>query len=300
MRRLGVRDMNYTILTVISGIVMIMTTNFAFGENQLNNAILAPFIDSDIVVVGKVIDAKNMTSENETQYDVTIEKYLKGSNSSDTLSAIGSNIRKEIANPSKENYFNQAVFEKGDRVFLYLNQENGQYVISPFSFLISGNGTIIPPGTAVTIMPDKNSYYGTENVTILGVINKGYMYTSEAEYGKNSTVSITVSNPDNGKYLMDQIDIKPDGSFIYQFKIKGQLGISGTYGVEVDVSGSGHGITFDYIADPLNQYKSGMTAKNVTCTEGLQLVIKAEDGSPACVKPRSVNILIERGWGHIP
>jgi hypothetical protein len=47
---------------------------------------------------------------------------------------------------------------------------------------------------------------------------------------------------------------------------------------------------------PLEQFKSGIAANNVKCDNNLQLVVKAEDGSPACVKPTTSNILIERGW----
>ena len=48
---------------------------------------------------------------------------------------------------------------------------------------------------------------------------------------------------------------------------------------------------------PLQQFKSGIKAEDVKCKEGLQLVIKAEDGSPACVKPDTAQTLIMRGWG---
>jgi len=51
---------------------------------------------------------------------------------------------------------------------------------------------------------------------------------------------------------------------------------------------------------PLKQYESGLAAKDVKCEQGLQLVIKAKDGSPACVKQDTVQKLIERGWGIIP
>jgi hypothetical protein len=51
------------------------------------------------------------------------------------------------------------------------------------------------------------------------------------------------------------------------------------------------------VESPLKQFKSGIAAMNVVCADGLTLVIKAEDGSPACVKPTTANILIERGWG---
>jgi hypothetical protein len=51
---------------------------------------------------------------------------------------------------------------------------------------------------------------------------------------------------------------------------------------------------------PLTQFKSGIAAKDVTCAQDLQLLIKAENGSPACVKPQTAQMLIERGWGQLP
>jgi hypothetical protein len=47
---------------------------------------------------------------------------------------------------------------------------------------------------------------------------------------------------------------------------------------------------------PLQQFKSGTPASNVKCNDSLQLIIKAEDGSPVCVKHDTVQKLIERGW----
>ena len=47
---------------------------------------------------------------------------------------------------------------------------------------------------------------------------------------------------------------------------------------------------------PLEQFKSGIAVKDVTCKQSFQLIIKAEDGSPACVKADTAQILIERGW----
>ncbi|MDE1873434.1 MAG: hypothetical protein KGH99_08170, partial [Thaumarchaeota archaeon] len=48
---------------------------------------------------------------------------------------------------------------------------------------------------------------------------------------------------------------------------------------------------------PLKQFKSGITAKDVKCNDGFQLMIKNENGEPTCVKPESVNKLVNRGWG---
>jgi|SRR5579885_113780 len=50
------------------------------------------------------------------------------------------------------------------------------------------------------------------------------------------------------------------------------------------------------ILSPLQQFKLGTVASDVICKEGLQLVIKTKDGSPVCIKPDSVHILIYRGW----
>jgi hypothetical protein len=47
---------------------------------------------------------------------------------------------------------------------------------------------------------------------------------------------------------------------------------------------------------PLKQFKSGIATHYIKCKEGLYLIIKSEDGSPACVTPDTANILIERGW----
>ena len=51
-----------------------------------------------------------------------------------------------------------------------------------------------------------------------------------------------------------------------------------------------------YFPPPLKQISQGTLPENVTCTEGLELVLKKSNGLPACVKPSSVEKLIERGW----
>ena len=51
-----------------------------------------------------------------------------------------------------------------------------------------------------------------------------------------------------------------------------------------------------YFPPPLKQIKEGVSPINVTCTEGLELVLKQTNGQPACLKPTSVAKLIERGW----
>ena len=47
---------------------------------------------------------------------------------------------------------------------------------------------------------------------------------------------------------------------------------------------------------PRAQMLAGLFANQVVCKDGLNLVFKTSDGSPACVKPSTVYKLIETGW----
>jgi len=47
---------------------------------------------------------------------------------------------------------------------------------------------------------------------------------------------------------------------------------------------------------PLKQIKSGILARDVQCSQGLILVLKSENDSPACVKETSFTKLLSRGW----
>lgn len=51
-----------------------------------------------------------------------------------------------------------------------------------------------------------------------------------------------------------------------------------------------------HIESPIKQYRSGWFAKDVTCNPYLELVFKAENGYPACVKPESIPKLVAHGW----
>ncbi|MGI0021748.1 MAG: hypothetical protein ACRD9Q_02695, partial [Nitrososphaeraceae archaeon] len=48
---------------------------------------------------------------------------------------------------------------------------------------------------------------------------------------------------------------------------------------------------------PKTQIENGVLAEDIACKEGLELIFKSRDGSPACVKPQTADKLVERGWG---
>lgn len=60
------------------------------------------------------------------------------------------------------------------------------------------------------------------------------------------------------------------------------------------------GNTNDVLVSPLQQIKNGIEPAAIKCKEGLILVLKHDSDSPACVKPKTANVLYERNWGSIP
>ena len=50
---------------------------------------------------------------------------------------------------------------------------------------------------------------------------------------------------------------------------------------------------------PLQQFKQGIPAQKIQCLDGYELILETSDGSPACVRPSSADILIKRGWGML-
>src|SRR6185312_16156362 len=53
---------------------------------------------------------------------------------------------------------------------------------------------------------------------------------------------------------------------------------------------------FYSISSPLEQLRFGVDSHNVICEHDLHLVVKSEDGSPACVRPSSIGRLLKQGW----
>jgi hypothetical protein len=58
--------------------------------------------------------------------------------------------------------------------------------------------------------------------------------------------------------------------------------------------------TSEPILSPKTQMSQGTAAGDVQCNEGLELLLKASDGSAVCVKPNTANTLKQRGWAIQP
>src|SRR5207249_7088648 len=75
--------------------------------------------------------------------------------------------------------------------------------------------------------------------------------------------------------------------------------ILGNHTSQIPKCGLPDKITKSMIETPLEQFKSGIKIQDVKCEQGLQLVIKSENGFPACVYQKTIQKLVERGWATV-
>lgn len=138
----------------------------------------------------------------------------------------------------------------------------------------------------VFLRPDKEIYFPGDSVFIHGQDN---MNVTSITIGLEKNHNVMVSSEDspvlkNGTFYAN-FTLPRDSDAKYWSLVSGPLH-QDLYFKPVYLS-------------PLKQFKSGISANNVKCEQGLQLVIKAKDDSPACVKQDAVQKLIERGWGNM-
>ena len=67
-------------------------------------------------------------------------------------------------------------------------------------------------------------------------------------------------------------------------------------GVALIYSQIGFAAGIAYFPPPLQQIRDGIEPTYVTCTEGLELVFKLSNKMPACIKPSSIEKLINMNW----
>jgi hypothetical protein len=87
---------------------------------------LQTYNSADLILVGKVTSVEKMSDIFiQYQYNVQVEEYVKNKQTNSTISVIASGS--SIPSPPK--------FEVGQRVLFLLDKEDGNYVVSPNSFL---------------------------------------------------------------------------------------------------------------------------------------------------------------------
>ncbi len=334
--------MKILLLSIIVFSIAVFSSSLAYAEQPL----LDFYNNSQLVLVGKVISLSQVStttsnpsqSPNQTRYDIQVEQYYKHPQSAKMITVFGY---------AKGIYYGQdPTYNVGDRVFLYLDQENGYYQIQPHSFALD-NGcdarSMIPiPTLSFESPPISTPSFGN----IFDFQSASGIHSSTFGMGDKIRISFVAENYlPVIKYTTLNFTIKTDNDTTLVFNDTKQITIPacyskipiswdfipkipGTYFVSVNMSDSvslgrqlvlftepSLGSSFDvrknltgvslekapyqpYPLSPLKQVESGVAAKDVKCKEGLQLVIKSEDGSPACVSPENVTKLVKIGWAR--
>jgi len=107
---------------------------------------------------------------------------------------------------------------------------------------------------------------------------------------QNQTITLTtdkIQSKNVGSYEIKLIDVLP-----YPVTTKD---ISEEYVATISISKNKN----DLMLPPLKQFKNGISLELIECNPGLSLIIKNTDGSPACVKPETKILLIERNWAKL-
>jgi hypothetical protein len=136
-------------------------------------------------------------------------------------------------------------------------------------------------------------FVGISAVSALGII--GFLnnaYADNATIGDNVGMNATVNTSTN---MTSNTNGNMTGSV--NGNMTGSVNGNMTGSVNGNMTVSTSQPPIPKILPPLQQFKSGTSAKSVQCDQGFTLVIKIEDGSPACVSSQIAQELVVRGWG---
>lgn len=104
-----------------------------------------------------------------------------------------------------------------------------------------------PPPRPITAVADKEIYILNDTIRISGQVR-------DPESGQS--VKIAVYYPNNKIYLSREVDVSPNGTFVFEQKVEGK-GISGKYLAEVSYGDFRSNVVFMVIAGPFNLVVDG-------------------------------------------
>lgn len=142
------------------------------------------------------------------------------------------------------------------------------------------------------------------------VIGKYYTDASPPKFEVNQRSLFLLDKADGNYIISPNSSLAPDGCNSHQmlgfrvFPDESLLGVNLQDKFTVDKNCLDPMIeinpSMDLIFSPLKQFKSGTEAKDVSCKQDYILIIKSQDGFPACVTPDTANRLVMKGWNPSP
>ncbi|HEX5359427.1 MAG TPA: hypothetical protein VFW99_05875 [Candidatus Nitrosotalea sp.] len=305
-----------SVMIIVSLALLLGSFNYSYGE--LAPKTLSQLYDEykgKTIVTGKVISVTVKPSENLTSYDIQTDQFLTRPEKYSLVTTSA---------PFKTENITYPVFKVGDKVQLYLDRGSAGYTMSPYSFMFdekcSGFGPSYfdfeslhggPASEAIQFYDSSGNLIGIPTVgqkirLSYNVLN--YSPLNETSIDMNITLN---DDPNPIFHNSKQFNLKPcTGTVLTWDFVPGQMGnyavtLRQSWGVYDNKIILGNNALANYgfsptmkndMLSPLKQFKSGIASKDVQCNADLQLIFKTEDSSPACVKPDTSKILIERGW----
>jgi hypothetical protein len=269
---------------------------------------------SDIVFYGQVI-TKELGSGSD-YYQVKVATYFKNPQSSDSIT-----VASHTPDSPRAGY---PQFEVGDKAIFYITQRNGINTISPFS-QIAGNacdvhsflGPALLPGEKLPISSPASSLrlIDADGNVIVGSIGTNHEIVLSYDdiwnnYPESRIIQVETSILDSNSqtvfYKKQNLEMQAcggpgmikwgyvptqSGNYTATVLVDNKTTISTLFEVKGDSGISSLKSTLS----PLKQFKSGIRAKDVKCNDSF-LILKAEDGLPACVTIETGKNLAIRGW----
>ena len=170
-----------------------------------------------------------------------------------------------------------AVNEITNRVYVTNQETNTVSVIDGTKNTVIDSISVGEIPRRIAIQHDTNLIYvtnhGSNNISVIN--------------GKNNFVVKTI--PVNAPF---EIVINEKTNKLYSMYVGNQT-ISIIQNMDLTQNNTN---SFTTSLSPLKQVQSGISPPNVSCKDGLNLIIKASNGMPACVKASSMQKLVEIGW----
>lgn len=169
--------------------------------------------------------------------------------------------------------------------------------------------SVIPSAYSYLLPKTTVQLYQESDVIVLGTVVSAEPFVNSD--GLNQTkYTIQILQPIKSNLQKDTIDVIGLGStdatihlsdetifvvdqkvFLLLYDVDDTLYIS-----PYSISAANYDPNKQFILPPLKLAKAGIPIDEINCKDGLKLVIKANNSSPACVKYESVDPLISRGW----
>jgi len=278
------------------------------------------YFNSDTVVIGKVLSVVQF-SPTSMKYQIQVEQYLKNPQDQNIITVIAEGTNMTLVEQGR---VPDTVYDVGQQVFLYLKKGQDYYTAWYFShsaeslcdpdptkqdmnFSLSQDARFaaLPAYSPLRVETGIPYLFRVDDTILMHYDAWNRHFTTktfDVEFDvKNGTTGELISN------VTKQVELKPcighqtvNATFIP--KKAGTYEVDAIFdnsllGTTVEVQHNVSGVKIESVPlSPLQQFKEGIEANDVHCWEGLQLVIKSEDNSPACVKLDAAYMLIKRGW----